>query len=120
MFQIGLAHNPYGIQFPSGASISVESLLSTVHGGGSANGNGGSDRLHSSAQDSHNGGGGNGFLDKEHEREILERERNSRSSRPEIIHPLDLQPGAGGPGLVVGAANLDPVQGDHLGFNSLF
>ena len=70
----------------------------------------GSDRLHPS-QDTGPDAGGNGFLDKEHEREILERERNSRSARPEIIHPLDLQPGAGGPGLVVGAANMDPSQG---------
>ena len=31
------------------------------------------------------------FLDKEHEREIVEREKIK--SRPEIIHPLDLQSG---------------------------
>ena len=33
----------------------------------------------------------NKFIDKEHEREILERQRGK--SRPEIIHPLDLQNG---------------------------
>ena len=31
------------------------------------------------------------FLDKEHEREIVEREQSKAKSRPEIIHPVDLQ-----------------------------
>ena len=101
-YQIGLAHNPYGIQFPTGGSI--ESLLSTVAPGHSQNQGGHHDRLHatpSGHSSNHRGGeeggsslhhqGGQGFLDKEHEREILERERSSRYSRPEIIHPLDLK-----------------------------
>ena len=104
--QIGLAHNPYGIQFPTGGSI--ESLLSTVAPGHSQSQAGHHDRLHATPgghSSNHRGGeeggaagtgslhnqGGQGFLDKEHEREILERERSSRHSRPEIIHPLDLK-----------------------------
>lgn len=48
----------------------------------------------------------NKFLDKEHEREILERERNRM--RPEIIHPLDLQRGG------VEVVTITPNKSNHV------
>ena len=66
-FKIGLSHNPYGIQFPPGESSKSPPASSQA----------------SSNAPAHQ------FLDKEHEREILERERSRL--RPEILHPIDLQ-----------------------------
>lgn len=60
-FKINIASNPYGIQF-------ADKPL---------------------AHNSHFNAANTNLLDKEHEREILERER--ARMRPEIIHPLDLQ-----------------------------
>jgi len=67
-FKIGLNHNPYGIQFPPGEGSKSPTPTQP-----------------SSAASSP----AHQFLDKEHEREILERERSRL--RPEIIHPIDLQ-----------------------------
>jgi len=61
-FKINIASNPYGIQFPEKPQPPTSNHFNA------ANSN---------------------MLDKEHEREILERERCRL--RPEIIHPLDLQ-----------------------------
>ena len=87
-FKIGLAHGPYGIQFPTG--VSVESLLNSA----------------SSSPPTVQ------FLDKEHEREIVERERNRGRGRPEILHPLDLQQNGVSPGssaLLAGAVLDSPA-----------
>ena len=64
-FKLGIASNPYDIQFPSSHSTDT----SPYHGNKNDN----------QVQ----------FLDKEHEREIVEREKSKAKSRPEIIHCVD-------------------------------
>ena len=59
-FKLNLVSNPYGIQFAPTTNESPKSPNTSQP-----------------------------FMDKEHEREILEREKNRL--RPEIIHPIDLQ-----------------------------
>ena len=65
-FKMGLVNNSYGMQFPS-----VRPTDTSPH----------SNKCENQVQ----------FLDKEHEREIVEREQSKAKCRPEIIHPLDLQ-----------------------------
>ena len=65
-FKMGLTNHPYGIHFPSSHSAET------------------SPHTHKNENQVQ-------FLDKEHEREIVEREMAKAKSRPEIIHPLDLQ-----------------------------
>ena len=66
-FKLGIVGNPYEMQFPSSHSTDT----SPYHGS----------KCDNQVQ----------FLDKEHEREIVERERSKAKCRPEIIHPIDLQ-----------------------------
>ena len=68
-FKLSIANNPYGIQFPPSHSSTD---TSPYHGDNKCN---------SQVP----------FLDKEHEREIVEREKSKSKCRPEIIHPIDLQ-----------------------------
>ena len=67
-FKLGIASNPYEMHFPSSHS----SDTSPYNYG---------NKCDNQVQ----------FLDKEHEREIVEREKSKAKSRPEIIHPVDLQ-----------------------------
>ena len=90
-FKLGMVDNPYQMQLPSSHSTDT----SPYHGNKSDN----------QVQ----------FLDKEHEREIVERERSKAKCRPEIIHPLDLQQKMmSNVPLVAGAFKSFNSEEDHL------